>query len=287
MNELHIDPPSNELLQKEQDLLSKLASYGSVAVAFSGGVDSTYLCAVAFEALGDNALAVTAVSPALSQAEKEDARALSALLGIRHEIVTISDELNSVFAQNPPDRCYHCKRAIMSKLIDCAHAHCCTTVIEASNSDDGSDYRPGMRAVKELGIKSPLAELAFTKNEIRALSKRRDLPTWNKPSLACLASRVPYGSPITQQKLRMIENAENLLRARGFPLVRVRHHGDVARIELPPEDMARLLQPQTAQAVYEAMRALGFTYTALDLIGLRSGSMNEALSPDQKSNSTI
>lgn len=228
--------------------------------------------------LGKKLLAVTVAFPAVPAAEIKSARAIARGLGVKHLVVRADDVMEmSSFRGNPPDRCYHCKTAILSKLLAIAQALGFPCILEASNKDDVRDYRPGHRAVRELGARSPLIEAGLTKADIRALSMERGLPTWNKPSAACLASRIPYGEPITREKLARIERGEAYLASLGFSSCRLRHHGDLARIEVPESDIARLIGAGVKSKIVRKMKALGFRYVTLDIEGYRSGSMNEAL----------
>lgn len=265
---------ANEKLTKLKEELAKL---GRVAIAFSGGVDSSFLLKVAHEVLGDNLLAVTATSAAFPMREKNEAQAFCTKYGISHIIIE-SEELDiDGFSHNPVNRCYLCKKELFEKIKQVAKAYDILHVAEASNADDLGDYRPGLLAIAELDILSPLVEVKLTKDEIRLLSKEMGLATWDKPSFACLSSRFPYGQEITREKLAMIDKAEQFLLDEGFSQVRVRHHGDVARIELHPTEIARLWQDNMAQKVYDYFKKLGFIFTAVDLKGYRTGSMNENL----------
>ena len=257
------------LLAKYEVLKEGLAALGSVAVAFSGGVDSTLLLHAAHEALGESALAVTVSSRVFPKRELEEAKAFCEAEGIRQLVVAFDELEVEGFAQNPPNRCYLCKRELFGKIGQVAQAEGMAAVAEGSNLDDEGDYRPGMQAVAELGIKSPLRHAALTKEEIRALSRHFGLPTWNKQSFACLASRFPYGDPITGEKLRMVD--------KGFHQVRVRIHGDLARIEVPSGEFSRFMDGDLRAEVHAAFKGLGFSYTTLDVRGYRTGSMNEAL----------
>jgi len=264
-------------LAKLERLRERLRVIGSAVVAFSSGVDSTFLLRVAHEELGDRLVAVTARSHTFPKRELDEATAFCRAEGLRHEIMD-SEELDIPgFAENPPDRCYHCKRELFSKLLAFARDNGLAAVLEGSNLDDDGDYRPGRRAIRELGIISPLHEVGLTKAEIRALSREMGLPTSDKPSFACLASRFPYGERITATGLARVEKAEQWLIDAGLGLtqLRVRSHGDMARIEVPPDAISRLAARATEIAA--AFKDLGFAYVTLDLRGYRTGSMNEVL----------
>lgn len=251
---------------------------GSVAVAFSSGVDSTFLLKVAHDLLGEKAIAVTARSCSFPRREQEEAAAFCASEGIR-QIVVDSEELSiEGFRQNPPNRCYLCKRELFTKIRDIAASNGIAYVAEGSNLDDTGDYRPGLQAVAELGIKSPLREAQLTKAEIRQLSRELGLPTWEKPSFACLASRFVYGETISEEKLSMVDRAEQRLLDMGFRQVRVRVHDTLARIEIEPSEFPKLLEGNTAAELDRYLRELGFAYVSLDLGGYRTGSMNRTLS---------
>ena len=261
---------------KYEKLLASLRALGRVAVAYSAGVDSTFLLAAAREALGENAVALTAVTAAIPRREVAEAEAFCASLGVTHRLVEVDALAVDAFRRNAPDRCYHCKKHIFSALWAAARSEGCEHLAEGSNLDDDLDYRPGHRAIGELGVESPLRAAELTKAEIRALSERLGLATAAKPSFACLASRVPYGEEITAEKLRRIDEAEQLLLARGFSQFRVRSHGDLARIEVPEAEQEKLFSLRAE--LHDALRALGFAYVTMDLKGFRSGSMNETLS---------
>ena len=269
-----------ELLLKYEKLKEYISAFGSMAVAFSSGVDSTFLLYAAKEALGDKAIAVTASLYSTPQREIDEAKDYCAQMDIKHYIVTTNELEIEGFADNPPNRCYLCKRGIFEKIIDIANSNGITTVAEGSNLDDNGDYRPGLQAIAELGIKSPLRDIGFTKKEIRDLSEYFNIPTWNKPSFACLSSRIPYGEIITAEKLKMVEKAEQCLFDLGFSQLRVRVHRDVARIELIPEDISRFMNEKLRKNVYDKFKEFGFSYVALDLLGYRTGSMNEAIGKD-------
>lgn len=261
---------------KKQKLLDLLREMGGCVIGFSGGVDSTFLFAVAARVLGERALAVTATSETYPERELREANELAARIGGRHKVI-VSEELDIPgFAQNPTDRCYHCKRELFTKLRQVAVEEGLPHVADGSNVDDRGDYRPGRRALRELEVRSPLEEAGLDKEDIRELSKAMELPTWNKPSFACLSSRFPYGVTITREKLSVVGRAEEALRDLGLRTVRVRHHGDVARLELGPEEFARVVDGLREEVVSKVKEA-GYTYVALDLQGYRTGAMNEAL----------
>ena len=263
--------------EKFASLGAILKDTGGVLVAFSGGVDSTFLAKAAFDVLGQRSMAVTVASEIHPAFEAEEAVVLARDIGIRHKVIRVKALDIEGLAENPPDRCYICKRAILSRLTDLAREEGLPVVVEGSNASDTGDFRPGMKAVKEFGVRSPLFEAGLTKDDIRELSCRMGLPTWNKPSYACLASRIPYGERITDEKLRAVERAEDYLRAKGYRVFRVRHHGKVARIELAPGEMKRFLAVEDLDHVAQRVKEFGFSYVALDLEGYRTGSLNEPL----------
>lgn len=268
-------PP--ELKRKLDLLKSNIRSLGSLAVACSGGVDSTFLSAVAHEVLGDKMLAVTGADESVPERELEDAKAVCRKRGIPHVICTLNPLGEEGYRRNGPDRCYFCKRCLFMAVWRIALEKGIAHVAEGSNLDDLSDYRPGLRAAAELAVKSPLRDAGLAKADIRLLARAQGLPTWNKPASACLASRLPYGEAITVEKLRGVELAEQFLIDRGFPQRRVRAHGGIARIEVPREDIARLAEEGMRHMVCQEFRRLGFTFVTLDLLGYRTGSMNEEL----------
>ena len=266
-----------DLLQKYDRLKAHLASFGSVAVAFSSGVDSTFLLHSAKDALGDKAIAVTASSCSFPGRELSEAKAFCEKEGVRQFIIESNELEIEGFSCNPKNRCYLCKRELFGKIKKLANEQGIAEIAEGSNLDDNGDYRPGLQAVAELGIKSPLRETGFTKQEIRDLSKHFGLPTWNKQSFACLASRFPYGDEINEKKLGMVDKAEQLLLDMGFHQLRVRIHDSLARIELSPDEFGKFMEERTRLEVNKRLKEFGFIYVTLDVTGYRTGSMNETL----------
>jgi uncharacterized protein len=249
----------------------------SVVVAFSAGVDSTLVASVAADELGERALAVTSDSPSVPPRELEEARELARILGLRHRVVRTHEAEKADYLANPINRCYFCKDELYGVCQEIARRECYRFVANGLNVDDLGDFRPGIIAADEHGVRSPLREAGLRKSEIRAIARALGLPNWDKPALACLSSRIPYGQVITLEKLTQIDQAEQYLREMGFRQVRVRHHDQVARIELPPEDMPRIFADGLAESITRHLRSLGFRYVALDLLGYRTGSMNEGL----------
>jgi uncharacterized protein len=272
-------PASNPLQTAAARLRHVIAELSGVAVAFSGGTDSSYLLAVCVDVLGaDHVLALTADSPLTPRSELEDARALARKLGVRHVVLPHDDLANPDIAANPPDRCYHCKFSRFEALLAVARAERLTQLVHGENADDAADYRPGSRAAEELGIRAPLREAGLTKADVRTLSRERGLPTWDKPANACLASRFPYGTRLTTEDLGRVEAAEEALgQVWDLRQLRVRDHFPVARLEVPSEEIARLAQPEARALAVAQLQALGYRYITLDLIGYRMGSLNDDL----------
>lgn len=271
-----VDDPTLRTL--EQRLRARLAGLGSVVVAYSGGVDSALVVALAVRALGPRrVLAATAQSPSVPRAELEAAAALAAMLGVEHVIVQTQEFDDPRYRANPSDRCYYCKHELYTRLRQLARERGLAAVVNGTNADDQGDYRPGLAAAAEQGVRSPLAECGVSKQQVRQLAAALGLPVADKPASPCLSSRIPYGEPVTLEKLRRIEAAEAYLRSLGFREVRVRHHERLARIEVPASQIGRLLEPALRAQVDEALRGLGFAYVTVDLRGLRSGSLNEVL----------
>jgi len=264
-----------ELLARWNTLLNTFEKQKSVIVAFSGGVDSALLCAAAFAALGDHMLALTIHSPVESNESIDIAKAHAAQVGFPHRVIEYNDLDNPLFVANPTDRCYVCKKARFEELKDYADREGYETLVEGTNADDVDDYRPGRKAVLELGIRSPLLDLGFTKKEIRSLLKAMGLPIWNRPSAPCFATRFPYGLPITQERLRQIIEGEAFMKDLGFDTVRVRHHGDTVKLEVDPNQFEGYITHR--RQILEFFTGLGFRYITADLAGYRRGSLNEVL----------
>lgn len=264
-------------VEKLQQLERILGQLGSALVAYSGGTDSTFLLKVCQDTLKEKVLAVTAKSPTYSSSELTQAIEMTKSLSVRHRIIETKELENPNFVVNSPDRCYHCKLELFCQLRQIAREGEIRSVVDGSNYDDLNDYRPGMRAAAELGVCHPLQEAKLTKDEIRVLSKEMVLPTWNKPSLACLASRFPYGIPITKESLTMVEEGEAFLHSLGIGQLRLRHHDKTARIEVEPQDMRLLLKEQNRRQTIARFKELGYLYITLDLAGYRSGSLNEGI----------
>ncbi len=260
-------------------LFDALIELDRVAVAYSGGVDSAFLLRVAHAVLGDRATGVLAHSESLDRNEFVAARDLAASMGAPLEILRTDEYSNPNYRKNDENRCYHCKSELFDKVREFASSRGIPYVLDGSNADDTADYRPGLRAKSERGVRSPLLECGLNKNAIRRYSRALGLPTWDKPAAPCLASRIPYGSEVTHEKLRQVESAEAGLRSLGFRVLRVRHHGQVARVELPPEDLAVFADPARRADVARVVKAAGFLFVALDVEGFRSGSLNSALPP--------
>ncbi len=268
---------SKELQVKLNSLEEYLTSLGSLAVGFSGGVDSSFLLAVAHEVLGDKAIAVTCVDASVPEREVNEAKAFCEARGIRHIICTVNPLNEEGYRHNSPDRCYFCKHGVFSEVKRIAEENGIDYMAEGSNMDDNGDYRPGLRAAAELSVKSPLREAKLYKSDIRDISKAMGLPTWSKPAYACLASRFVYGEEITEEKLHMIDRAEQFLIEHGFYEERVRMHGKMARIEVPAKDISRLAEDGIRQEVYERFKEIGFSFITLDMKGYTLGSMNATL----------
>ena len=266
----------NVIDEKYRRLVDLIARRGAAAVAFSGGVDSSFLCHAAVEALGGRAVAMTIVSPMLPKSEIADACSVARRIGIEHILIE-DPEIDEEVAANPKERCYFCKKIEFGAIMEAAGKRGIAAVLDGSNVDDMGDYRPGLKALAELGVQSPLREAGLGKAEIRELSRRFGLPTWNKPAFACLASRIPYGERIDREKLARIERAEEALKAAGFEQFRVRSHGDIARIEVAPEERRRFFDETLLDGLARSIKDCGFLYAAFELEGYAMGSMNRPI----------
>ncbi|GAB4568017.1 MAG: ATP-dependent sacrificial sulfur transferase LarE [Anaerolineae bacterium] len=277
-------PRPSDLDEKRARLEQIIDEMGRVIVAFSAGVDSTLVLKVAHDRLGDNALGVTAVSPSLPKSELKEAIGLAQLIGARLRLLETNELDNPNYAANPFNRCYFCKSELYQELLDLAKEEGYPYILNGANVDDVGDFRPGEQAAREYEVRSPLREAGLTKAHVRALARELGLPNWNKPAMACLSSRLPYGTPVTREALARVEQAEEYLRSLGFRQLRVRHHDNLARIEVERQDLPRLIElgPQ----VYAELKRIGYTYVTADLLGFRSGSMNELLPQDVKGTSS-
>ncbi len=265
------------LQEKRLSLVNNLIQMESVIVAYSGGVDSAFLAAIANEVLGDKAIAVTAVSPSLAPSELEEAKALASELGLNFMTLNTKEVEREDYQANNPDRCFFCKDELYSHLTRYAEEEDYKFVLNGTNKDDLGDYRPGIEAAKQYGVLSPMVDVNLTKEEIRLLSKDMDLNTWDKPAQACLSSRIPYGTTVTVEALTKIAKAEHFLRTKGFKQLRVRHHDTIARIEMEPSDFQDLISEPLRTEITDAFKDFGYSYVTLDMDGFRSGSLNEIL----------
>lgn len=265
----------DDIERKGHELLEFIREFPSCAVAFSAGVDSTVVAKAAHVALGDRAVAVTGVSSSLAEGELDEAKRLAELIGIRHMVIDTREFDNPQYVQNSPDRCYHCKNELYQQIQHIAPQLDVAVVFSGANADDLGDYRPGLQAAAEHAVRSPLAECGFTKQDVRRLAAHWELPTWDKPAMPCLASRVAYGEEVWPERLEMIDRAERYLRDHGLGTVRVRYHqGDLARLEVPPDDIQRVCEPDFREPLVQYLKELGFRFVTLDIEGFRSGSLN-------------
>jgi uncharacterized protein len=277
-----MSPLSNELTAKRDQLLELLRSYGGCAVAYSGGLDSTVLVKAAQMALGNRAVAVTGCSDSLAVGELDEAKELARQIGIRHALVETGELSIAEYRENQADRCFHCKNELFQRIETLAKQWGISVVVDGSNRDDHGEHRPGLEAARRRNVKSPLAQCGFTKPEIRQLAEFWKLPTWNKPASPCLSSRIAYGEEVTPERLAMIDRAERFLRERGLGPLRVRYHkGDMARIEVPAEQVVQFADAKLRHEAIDYLKSLGFRYISLDLEGFRSGSLNAVLPADQ------
>ena len=267
----------DSLIEKETRLRRSIADMSSVMVAYSGGVDSSYLAYVAHSVLGTQALSVTADSPSYPRRHREAALRLAREFHFRHELIHTDELERPEYRANPANRCYYCKHELYTHLTRIARARGLRVVVDGNNADDRGDYRPGRQAAREFGVRSPLDEADLRKDDIRELSRRAALPVWDEPASACLSSRIPYEHEVTDEKLRMIERAEDVLHDLGFRQCRVRHHDEVARLEIARDEMARAMDPDVASTIVRELKAIGYKYVSVDLQGYRTGSLNEVL----------